>query len=79
MDKAVVRSDILREWDRLLPGKEGRDQRADYLEVTVIRDKQAVAAITSNTDDHPTFEYYWLRQMFGRWVSPRLEVSSTAL
>lgn len=24
-----------------------------------------------NTDDRPTFEYYWLRQRLGTWISPR--------
>ncbi len=78
IERAVVRVDIASEWDRLLPGKEARDQRADYLDVAVIRDKQAMAGIASNTDDRPTFEYYWLRQVLGRWVSPRVEVSSAA-
>jgi hypothetical protein len=32
--------------------------------------------VDSNTDDRPTFEYYWLRQRLGTWVSPRDSLDS---
>jgi len=29
-----------------------------------------------NSDDHPTFEYHWLRQRLGTWVTPRENLDS---
>jgi hypothetical protein len=45
--------------------------------VTLITDKSAVASIARNTDDRPTFEYYWLRRLLNAWTSPRDEISSS--
>lgn len=78
MERAIVRPDIAVAWDRKVPGKEGRDQRPESLDVTIIGDKSALATIAANTDDRPTFEYYWLRRLAGLWVSPRTEISDPA-
>lgn len=70
---AVVSEDIKDAWSTELPGRPPV--------MTKPRTELQVAAFTSvpdelrtdaNTDDRPTFEYYWLRQLFRAWNSPRV-------
>jgi hypothetical protein len=76
MKEARVTPDIRDAWFAELPGHSKRSPREPWLSVAVFRDKTAFNHIASNTDDRPSFEYYWLRQTLGLWKSPRTEVSA---
>ena len=73
-EAAVITPDIHDAWFAELPGRAP--------DAPVERDTTPVSVFTSvpddlrtdpNTDDRPTFEYYFLRKLAGTWVSPRLE------
>ncbi|MDP1723744.1 MAG: hypothetical protein Q8L85_03490 [Alphaproteobacteria bacterium] len=72
---AIITSDIKTAWFADLPGRaaqitEGRDN----LRVVYFSELPKEFATDPNTDDKPTFEYYWLRQLLGNWISPRLNL-----
>jgi predicted membrane-bound spermidine synthase len=72
---AMVTPDIRDAWFRALPGRNGVTSRKPFLSVVAVTDKSAFSGLDSNTDDRPTFEYYWLRQRLGVWRSPRVALS----
>lgn len=76
MAEARITPDIREAWFAELPGRPLRSVREPSLPVAIFRDKAVFASIAHNTDDHPTFEYYWLRQKLGLWTSPRTQVSA---
>jgi hypothetical protein len=76
MKEAKVTPDIRDAWYAELPGKAQRSPRDPVLPVAVFQDKSVFREIASNSDNHPTFEYYWLRQKLGLWTNPRTEVSA---
>ncbi|MBA4117332.1 MAG: hypothetical protein C0514_00345 [Candidatus Puniceispirillum sp.] len=72
-DTAIVSPDIKDAWYTELAGKgpvlaHGRDT----LQVAVFKEVPDALRTDPNTDDYPTFEYYWVRQLLGNWVSPRV-------
>ncbi|MCO6409068.1 hypothetical protein GTW23_12865 [Hoeflea alexandrii] len=72
MTEARVTPEIAAAWTRLLPGKDLKDDRASVMAIRVFRSVDGLLHIDPNTDDSPTFEYFWLRQLLGRWQSPRV-------
>ncbi|MBV6274142.1 hypothetical protein KVP09_14665 [Alcaligenaceae bacterium CGII-47] len=70
---AIVTPDIKQAWFTEVPGHLSQitDNR-NTISATYFSDVPQNLATDANTDDRPTFEYYWLRQLFGTWVSPRL-------
>ncbi len=70
--QAVITPDIASVWRRQLPGVETLDPtRPGVLEVAQFVAGDPRLRVDLNSDDHPTFEYYWLRQRLGTWVTPR--------
>jgi len=77
---AIITPDIQNAWQAKLPGGRGRDDAArTTLKVAVLTSVPADAVTDANTDDWPTFEYYWLRQAFNKWASPRVGLDSINL
>ncbi len=74
--QATITPDIKRAWFSDLPGREPVAQRADTLNVLVLDNPQILSDVDANTDNNPTFEYYWLRKILGIWRSPRVELSN---
>lgn len=75
---AHVTPDIRPLWFRALPGKSKETPREQNLKVIYFKNKDVVNHIDYNTDDKPTFEYYWLRQTLDKWTSPREPVEKLA-
>lgn len=72
MNEARVTPDIAAAWTRVLPGKDLKDDRASVMSIRVFRSVDDFLHIDPNSDDFPTFEYFWFRQLLGRWQSPRV-------
>lgn len=70
----VIEKDIQTAWFAALPDKKESSQREPTIKYVVF-EKAPKWEIDENTDDRPTFEYYWTRQTFGRWISPRTHIS----
>ncbi len=79
-EKAVVTPDIKSAWFAELPGQ--------VVDPPVVRETTSITSFSrlpailtadASTDDRPTFEYYWLRQLTGTWVSPRVQLSQVDL
>lgn len=69
---AVVTPDIRTAWHAALPGQEAVQPVARaILPMTVFRSVPDELRTDANTDDRPTFEYYFVRQLMGSWRSPR--------
>jgi predicted membrane-bound spermidine synthase len=75
IQKARITPDIAKAWNRLLPGRDIIDERPLTLNVRVFNDLEGLEGIDANTDDSPSFEYFWLRQLLGTWVSPRTSLA----
>ncbi len=73
-EAAIVSPDIRDAWFTELagngPAMTQRERRS--LQVAMFKVVPDALRTDSNTDDRPTFEYYWLRQLAGAWVSPRV-------
>lgn len=75
--QAVVSAEIAAAWQRQLPGVDGAGPgRPRTLEVAEFAAGDPRLQVDVNSDDRPTFEYYWLRQRLGTWVSPRESLDS---
>ncbi|CAM5620665.1 Polyamine aminopropyltransferase [Mycolicibacterium aubagnense] len=74
LKEAVVDQGIAEAWSKELPGHDKTDVRASALDVWVFH-RGDLDAFDGNTDDRPLFEYFWWRQIMGRWVSPRVPLS----
>ncbi len=71
---AVVTPDIRTAWFAELPGREAVEPAIrNTTPITIFDRVPENLRSSANTDDHPTFEYYFLRQLFGIWVSPQLQ------
>lgn len=69
---AMISVDIKDAWYTNLPGKGPHvSDRRDHLIVSFFKKMPDALRVESNTDDHPTFEYYWLRKLLGLWISPQ--------
>lgn len=74
--QAMISQDIASAWQRQIPGTDrGGATHPSTLQVMEFHPGSA-PQVDSNTDNHPTFEYYWLRQRLGTWVSPRESLDS---
>jgi hypothetical protein len=74
--QAIISQDIASAWQRQIPGTDQVDStHPSTLEVMEFYPGSA-PQVDSNTDDHPTFEYYWLRKRLGTWISPRESLDS---
>lgn len=73
---ALVTSDIEDLWFRTLPGRPERGERSETVPVTFFDSAEAFEDISRNTDDWPSFEYYYLRMLFDTWESPRVSLNS---
>lgn len=62
--EAVVTDDIREAWYRAVPGKTESTERKNVLDVTFLHRNDFLTGFT-NTDDRPSFEYYWLRRTAG--------------
>lgn len=71
-DQATITSDMRDAWRTELPGHGPTGSRSTELSVLAFNRDADLKDIDANTDDHPTFEYYKLRQWLGLWTSPRL-------
>lgn len=70
---AVVSPDIKDAWYTELPGRPPvTTAKRDELQVAMFKVVPDELRTDPNTDDRPTFEYYWLRQLLGTWSSPRV-------
>ncbi|KQV19475.1 hypothetical protein ASC97_29175 [Rhizobium sp. Root1203] len=79
-DRATVTTDIRNAWEAKLPGGRGREEAGRAtLNVVLLNNIPPLAVTDANTDDWPTFEYYWLRQVLGTWASPRVGLGSIDL
>jgi SAM-dependent methyltransferase len=77
--RAVITPDIAQAWVRELPGRlTPVSPRSDTLSFAYFAADPLAGAIAHNTDDHPTMEYYWLRQTLGDWDNPRRSISEIA-
>ncbi len=69
---ARVGRDIREAWFRTIPGRNpDQPAREPALEVVHLKCCSFGQDIAHNTDDRPTFEYYWLRRLARMWASPR--------
>lgn len=74
---AVVTSDIREAWEAGLPGGRGGARVGrSHLDTVVFDALPAELQTDTNSDDHPTFEYFWLRRALGIWRSPRIALSA---
>jgi spermidine synthase len=76
-DMAVARitPDIRAAWTQLIPGRANSSgPRVQTLSVVKLPCCGFGNGVRHNTDDHPTFEYYWLSRTFGTWTSPRTQL-----
>lgn len=72
-DQATVSPDIRDAWFTELAGRGPVATRTrQTLQVTMFATVPDELRTDANTDDRPTFEYYWWRQLTGVWVSPRV-------
>jgi len=72
---ARITADIRTAWLAELPGRGANDSnKRATTPITIFKDVPAEFRTDANTDDRPTFEYYWLRQLFGVWQSPRVQL-----
>jgi predicted membrane-bound spermidine synthase len=70
--------DIEAQWRWRLPGGRGGSMPRDSkLSVIFFEDLPKVLRTDTNSDDRPTFEYYWLRQRLGSWTSPRASLAES--
>jgi spermidine synthase len=70
--EAVVAPEFAATWKRALPGLDtASPARPRTLEVAVFTAGDSRLQVDVNSDDRPTFEYYWLRQRLGTWISPQ--------
>lgn len=77
--QALVTPDIAVAWSRELPGRDGPPSpRGATLRYAFFTADPFDGAIGHNTDDRPTFEYYWFRQLTNRWDDPRRSILSAA-
>lgn len=78
--KAIITPDIISAWFSDLPGRTSKmNNIRNNLVVTHFAEVPEQLATDPNTDDRPTFEYYWLRKIFRIWVSPRVSLSDIDL
>lgn len=72
-NEAIVSRDIRDAWFTELPGRgpvaSSTRQNLQVINFSTVPNELRTDA---NTDDRPTFEYYWWRQFTGVWVSPRV-------
>jgi|GEM_PF-689991 len=74
---ANASGDISAAWSRQLPGDPAVDgARPGSLNVMWFHALPSALATDPNTDNNPTFEYYWWRQRLGVWKSPRTSLTS---
>ena len=72
-DQASITPDIAAAWAAELPGSgTAFSPRDPVVHATLFINVPDSLKTDPNTDDRPTFEYYWLRQILGSWVSPRV-------
>ena len=70
--KVIVSPDIRDAWYRNLPGREpSAESDRQKLSVALFKDVPTNMIVDNNTDDRPTFEYYWYRKLIGTWKSPQ--------
>lgn len=78
--EAVVTPDLRKAWLAELPGV---DPIAPVLRpttpITVFTEVPDELRTDPNTDDRPTFEYYFLRKLLDDWVSPRRQLGDVDL
>lgn len=71
---ATITDDIFDAWFREVPGHKRSTDREAFLHVFYFTNVPEALKTDPNTDDRPTFEYYWLRRTLGTWKSPRLDL-----
>jgi hypothetical protein len=70
--QAVVSPDISDAWSKNLPGREpSAEPDRQKLSVALFKVVPTEMIVDNNTDNSPTFEYYWYRKLIGTWKSPR--------
>ncbi|WP_368643551.1 hypothetical protein [Castellaniella ginsengisoli] len=73
-EKAIITRDIRDAWLTEIPGEGAvENARTPEIEAVFFTEIPEHLKVDANTDDRPTFEYYWLRQLLGTWKSPRLQ------
>lgn len=73
---AAVTADIYRAYVRELPGQDVVSSSYPKVMNAMYFDRVPDwLDIDANTDNRPTFEYYWLRKNFGKWKSPQVSLS----
>lgn len=71
---ANITEDIQKAWFASLPGIDDENRiLRNKLSITIFNNVPAELKTDPNTDDKPTFEYYFLRKLLGTWISPRVE------
>jgi uncharacterized membrane protein YeaQ/YmgE (transglycosylase-associated protein family) len=75
-EQASITADILAAWNADLPGSGNvfHNPRASFINAVLFTDVPESLKTDANTDNHPTFEYYWFRQVTDSWVSPRVSL-----
>jgi spermidine synthase len=71
LERAVITEDIRAGWNKALPGQPGITSRESTLNVVRLTDAVVQNGILHNTDDRPTFEYYWMRRLLGSSLPER--------
>lgn len=70
-EKAIVSPDIKSAWYNTLPGRTPSVKfDRPYLPVALFKNVPAEMIVDNNTDNNPSFEYYWYRKLTGSWKSP---------
>jgi spermidine synthase len=70
--QAVVSPDIRDAWSKNLPGTEPSAlSDRQKLSVALFKVVPTEMIVDNNTDNRPTFEYYWYRKLIGTWKSPQ--------
>ena len=72
---AIITDDLFTAWFREVPGQNRSTEREAFLHIFYFTSVPEFLKTDPNTDDRPTFEYYWLRKTFSKWKSPRLDLS----
>ncbi len=71
---ANITEDIQKAWFASLPGIDNENRiLRNKLSITIFNNVPTEFKTNPNTDDNPTFEYYFLRKFLGTWISPRVE------
>ena len=73
--EAKITADIEQAWHKELPGlNEATSQRDNKLNLIVFPEYEIGKDVLANTDDLPSYEYNWLAQQLGKWISPRISL-----